>query len=219
MNSFIVTVEEIILSQARGYYKIQPLLDKFRKRLIPNSVYKSQKKLNLGSSVSSIPGYLNVDALEERNPDIVCDIRKLKFAKDNEYDLVRASHVLEHFSLEEIPAILSEWHRVIKTGGYFVVCVPNYIALSWRAILNPSGFNLDQKTYQNGWINGLYALDLPPEYRHKIVFTYQSLSKLLNENGFKVIGKQHFRVEEPYTLGITDNSCNNLSLNVVAQKI
>lgn len=219
MNSFITTVEEIIFSQARGYYKIQPLLNKFRRPLIPNSIYKSQKKLNLGSSVSSIPGYLNVDALEERNPDIVCDIRELKFAEDNIYDLVRASHVLEHFSLEEIPAILSEWRRVIKVGGYFVVCVPNYLALSWRAILNPSGFNLDQKTYQNGWINGLYALDLPPEYRHKIVFTYQSLSKVLNENGFKVIGKQHFRVEEPYTLGITDNSCNNLSLNVVAQKI
>jgi predicted SAM-dependent methyltransferase len=219
MNSFASAVEEIIFSQVRGYYRIQPFLDRFRKQLIPNPIYKSPKKMNLGSSVSSIPGYLNIDALKERNPDIVCDIRKLKFAEDDEYDLVRASHVLEHFCVEEIPALLSEWRRVIKPGGYFVVCVPNYIALSWRAILKPSGFNLDQKTYQNGWINGLYALDLPPEYRHKIVFTYRSLSKLLNENGFEVIGKLHFRMEEPFTLGISDNSCDNLSLNVVARKL
>lgn len=218
MNSFVITLEEIICSRVRGYYRIQPLLDKFRKQLIPNSIYQSPKKLNLGSSISLIPGYLNIDALEERNPDIVCDIRDLKFAKDNEYDLVRASHVLEHFSLEEIPAVLSEWRRVIKSDGYLVICTPDYIALSWRAILKPSGFHLDKKTYQNGWINGLYALDLPPEFRHKIVFTYQSLTKLLNENGFKVIGKQHYRVEQPFTLGILDNSCDNLSLNIVARK-
>ena len=219
MSVFMKALEALYFSRVRGYYRIQPFIDRFRKQIVPNSIYKSPKKLNLGSSYRLLPSYINVDVLEERNPDIVCDIRKLKFSPDNEYDLVRASHVIEHFALEELPDVLAEWRRVLKVGGCLVACVPDYLALSWRAILKPSGFNLDEKTYRNGWINGLFALDLPPEFRHKIVFTFDSLAGLLTDSGFKVLGKQHYRVEHPFTLGITDNSCSLFSLNVVAQKI
>jgi SAM-dependent methyltransferase len=219
MSALISALEEVYMSRIRGYWRTRLFIDRLRKPIIPASIYESTKKLNLGSSCRPLPSYLNVDALADFNPDIVCDIRKLDFAIDNEYDLVRASHVLEHFAFEEIPNVLAEWRRVLKVGGYLVVCVPDYIALSWRAILKPSRFDFNDKAFDYGWLIGLYALNLPPEFRHQTVFTRKGLTGLLNKAGFKILGKQVFRVEHPFTLGIMDDSCNLLSLNVVAQKI
>lgn len=212
------SLSELYLIKIRGWYRMRLYLSKMRKPVIPNEIYKSKKKLNLGSSNKVIPAHINVDILDEFKPDIVCNVAKLDFATNNEYDLVRASHILEHFTLAECREALSEWRRVLRVGGYLVVCVPDFEALSWRTILKPSGFELDPETYKNGWINGLFALDLPPEFRHKIVFTYKSLCELLSSSGFKVVSKLNYLIEEPYTLGISDNSCTLFSLNVAAVK-
>ena len=219
MSDFWDVVRSLYIPRIRGIRRIQYALDGRGKQVIPDSVYASPKKLNLGSGRNPLPTYVNVDVLEERKPDIVSDITKLDFAADNEYDLVRASHVLEHFPLERIPDLVTEWRRVLRVGGYMVVCAPNYRALSWRAILSPSGFKLDESTYKNGWIYGLYALDLPPPYRHQIVFTAQSLTDLLNSLGLKVVGRLNYRKEHPLTLGIRDDSCTPFSINVAAVKI
>ncbi|MBJ6723691.1 class I SAM-dependent methyltransferase [Geomesophilobacter sediminis] len=216
MRGLMAAVEGVFLSKVRGYDRVQPLLNRFRRDVLPPEVARSAKKLNLGSSFRPIPTYVNVDVLEERHPDIVCDVRRLTFSGDDEWDLVRASHVLEHFPPGEVPEVFSEWTRVLKAGGYLVLCVPYFQAISWRVILDPSGWNLPA---QNGWINGLFALDLPPQFRHQTVFTYESLSKLLAGCGCKLVGKQHFRVAHPYSLGIEDDSCTPFSLNVVARKM
>jgi predicted SAM-dependent methyltransferase len=206
------------LSRVRGYYRLQAMLDRLRSSRVPSQVYASPKKLNLGSSDRLLPGYVNVDGLPERRPDVVCDVSRLTFAGDGEYDLLRASHILEHFAFEDVRNVLAEWHRVLKVGGYLVVCVPNQRALAWFAILRPARYNLDPETYRNGLISGIYALDLPPEYRHKMVFRYASLRRLLEECGFAKIRRYGFRKEHPYTLGIEDDSCSPLSLNVMALK-
>lgn len=218
MRDFLCTVDALYLSRVPGHYRVQPALDRFRRHVIPDAVYASPKKLNLGASFRRLPGYINVDVLAERQPDIVSDITTLDFAADNEFDLLRASHVLEHFPLERIPAVLAEWRRVLRSGGYFVVCVPDYRRLAWRTILKSSGLELDAATYRNGWINGVFALDLPPEYRHQIVFTRRSLMHLLEQTGFRIAGTLHYRKEHPFTLGITDNSCTPYSLNIAAIK-
>ncbi len=66
---------------------------------------------------------------EERNfcgealkVDIVAKGDALPF-KDNEWDFVISSHVLEHF-FDPIKAI-KEWLRVIKPGGYIFIIVPH----------------------------------------------------------------------------------------------
>ena len=211
-------ISALYLSKIRGYYRLQRFLDNVTVQLIPASVYASTKKLNLGSSNRPIPNYINVDVLEERNPDIVCDVSRLDFASSDEFDLVRASHILEHFYAEEAPRILAEWRRVLKTGGYLVLCVPNWQAIAWRTILRPSEYDLEEATDKPRWINGIFALDLPPEFRHKVIFTKRSLSKLLTESGFQVVGVLNYRKEHPFALGIEDDSCNAFSLNLVAVK-
>lgn len=209
----------LYLGRLNGWYWMQTHMSKLRRPIIPRKIYKYGKKLNLGSGKQLLPTYTNIDILEEFSPDIVCDVSKLTFASDNEYDLVRASHVLEHFTIDECKEILIEWRRVLTPNGYLIVCVPDFEVLSWRTILKPSGLNLDCETYKNGWINGIFALDLSPEYRHKIVFYFKSLNNLLSKSGFKVVGRLNYLREEPYILGIIDDSCSLFSLNVVAKKI
>jgi predicted SAM-dependent methyltransferase len=168
-----------------------------------------------------LPGCLNIDGDRHRKPDVVCDVAALSLP-DAEFGLVRASHILEHFTLGEAPAALAEWRRVLKAGGYLVVCCPD-IRLSWRALLGRRYFNPAAKRYRRDvhdvWVDGLFANDTLPAYRHKTVFTEARLRALLIAAGFRIVGRQAYEVEEPATLGILHDACSEYSINRVAQKV
>jgi SAM-dependent methyltransferase len=44
--------------------------------------------------------------------------------KDNSFDCVFASHVLEHFTIREVEALMKEIKRVLKKEGIFIVFTP-----------------------------------------------------------------------------------------------
>ncbi len=177
-------LEAKIFTHIKGYHLCNMIVRGLGRKVISNNIYKSAKKLNLGSSDRLLPNYVNVDARASVNPDIVCNSSKLEFSANNEFDLVRASHVLEHFEFDEMDSVLAEWRRVLRPGGYLVVCVPNFRAIAWSVILTPSAYSLEKNTYKRGGINGIFALDLPIELRHKCIFTYKTLKNLLNSSGF-----------------------------------
>jgi len=71
---------------------------------------------------------INVDCVkyffgQPTNADYICDATDLYFAKDNEFDFVCSSHVLEHLT-NPIKA-LEEWIRVVKKGGSIYCGVPD----------------------------------------------------------------------------------------------
>lgn len=219
MFNFISVFYDLYVATFPGGWRLRQWISCMAKPIVPKNIYASAKRLNLGSSNRLLPGYVNADLLPEHKPDVICSVDKLDFAQDGAYDLVRASHVLEHFTVADCKRVIEEWKRVIRPGGYLVVCCPDYIRLSWRAILCPQGFDSLSDRFMPGWMNGLYALDLPPALGHKSVFTERSLCHLLQNAGFRVLGRQRYQVEEPYILGIDDNSNNIYSVNLVAQKI
>lgn len=45
---------------------------------------------------------------------------------DNSVDVIRASHVLEHFSHRQVDDVLKEWVRVLKPGGVLRIAVPDF---------------------------------------------------------------------------------------------
>lgn len=212
-------MSELYLARLPGWYRVSKLINSLRQSTVPKSVYASKHKLNLGSGDRPLSSYVNVDALAKFNPDVVCEVSQLTFAQDNKYDLLRASHILEHFEYPGCRQVLAEWRRVIRPGGYLIVCVPDFTALSWRTVLKPSGLDLNETAYKNGWINGLFALDLPPQFRHKTVFTQRSLVRLLSESGFHVVGRLNPFMDEPYVFGIDDDSGTRFSLNLAAIKV
>ena len=67
----------------------------------------------------------------------------LPFA-DESQDTVYASHVYEHVT--DWKTALQEWHRVLKVGGYMIICVPHVWLYEKKPDL-PSRYNRDHKRF------------------------------------------------------------------------
>lgn len=87
--------------------------------------------------------------------------------KENHFDVVRFNHVLEHLS-NPIAAIRKS-HQILKKNGLLLISVPNRDSLS-RII------------FGKHW----RGFEIPRHYYH---FSYSSLKKILEQNGFKIIRK------------------------------
>jgi len=85
--------------------------------------------LHLGCGPIDVPEYTNIDAQPFPHVHYVHDVYPLEMIESNSVDLVYASHVLEHFPLNELPLILKEWRRVLKKGGTLRLGVPNFEVL------------------------------------------------------------------------------------------
>ena len=72
-----------------------------------------------------LDGYqeIRLDIDPKHNPDIVASI--LDLGDIGEFDAVFGSHVLEHLAPHEVRRAISEFHRVLKSGGILVMIVPN----------------------------------------------------------------------------------------------
>lgn len=66
---------------------------------------------------------------------------------DESQDYVFASHVLEH--IEDSQSAVEEWFRVLRPGGYLVICVPHQY-LYEKKELTPSMYNEDHKEFYTG---------------------------------------------------------------------
>lgn len=72
------------------------------------------------------------------------DATKLAGVPDAVYDFVYAGHVLEH--LDDPTTALGSWWRVLKPGGFLIVCVPHRDLYEKRTRL-PSRWNTDHKRF------------------------------------------------------------------------
>ncbi len=101
---------------------------------------------------------------------------------DESQDAVFASHTLEH--IVDWKAVLADWYRVLKIGGYLVIAVPHQFLYERKANL-PSRFNGDHKRFYTpagllaqveaalpvaGWrlrslrdVDDGFSYDVPPE--------------------------------------------------------
>lgn len=139
-----------------------------------------QKKilLNLGCGSEILSGYTNIDAREECNPDLVCDIRKLPY-DDSSVDKILASDILEHTGRLETIDVLKEWARVLKPGGILIIKIPNIDTIIdvYKAKKIPFD-ELVRKLYGGQQYNGNY---------HYTGFNPENITQLLTSVGFKII--------------------------------
>jgi predicted SAM-dependent methyltransferase len=69
---------------------------------------------------------VHIDAIAFDHVDHVASIDNLSFIPSNSVDLIYHCHVLEHFKRREVPAVLSEWMRVLTPGGTLRTAVPDF---------------------------------------------------------------------------------------------
>lgn len=69
------------------------------------------------------------------------DAQTLAGIAENSFDFVYSSHCLEH--MRDVAEALKNWTRVLKSGGYLYVVVPDYIL--YEKLMWPSLYNTDHK--------------------------------------------------------------------------
>ena len=80
-------------------------------------------RLNLGCGFQQVAGFIGVDFDPNVEPDIVSPIDDLPWCESDSVDMIFASHILEHLTMDESKVALKEWLRVLKPGGWLDVIV------------------------------------------------------------------------------------------------
>lgn len=135
------------------------------------------KKLHIGCGKNYIPGWVNLDMFSSVKADIYADITALPFDRGT-FDLIYASHVLEHVQRNAVIATLSHWRDLLKEGGVLRIAVPNFKAVCRR--YNETG-RLDEL------IGLLYGGQNHPKNNHFITFDAETLRRDLVKAGFSEI--------------------------------
>ena len=87
-----------------------------------------KRKLHIGPGTVYIPGWINVDVFSNVKADIYSSALALPY-KGESFDLIYASHVLEHFPRYFILSALGHWRALLKSGGILRLSVPNFEAI------------------------------------------------------------------------------------------
>ncbi len=83
------------------------------------------KKLNFGCGDEILKGFVNVDNVPLKGVDVVHDFNKFPYPfKNNEFDFIFTSHVLEH--LDDLQKVLIELKRISKPGARISIRVPHF---------------------------------------------------------------------------------------------
>ena len=80
------------------------------------SLDQLSKRVEIGGGLKPQPGYLQMDVKKYPWVDIVGNVFHMPF--DNELEEIYGHWVLEHFAYRDIPDLLKDWHRALKSGGF-----------------------------------------------------------------------------------------------------
>jgi len=162
-------------------------------------------RLNIGGGDQSIFGWFNIDRKNgyEAYP-LPKEITFADYSTDRPYektfdlsdgsvDEIRASHVLEHFPISDIPKVIAEWVRVLRPGGTIKIAVPDFakaIELS----------EIDHK-----WDRYIMGGQTDENDFHHAIFTEQKLMKLMEDAGLTHLKKWESDFQDCASLPVSLN--------------
>ena len=153
----------LILKQVRRSFLLIYKMIKLKIYLIFNI-----KRLNiiLGAGNTKFKNWISTDYPVV---DITDSLTLANYFEPSSIDALLAEHVWEHLSEQDAFIGITNCFRLLKSGGYFRIAVPD-------------GFHCDQEYIDNVRPGGKGA----GADDHKILYNYKILSKLLLKVGFKV---------------------------------
>jgi ubiquinone/menaquinone biosynthesis C-methylase UbiE len=133
---------------------------------------------------------IRVDIDPKTKPDIIADITDLNNIRDECVDAVFSSHTLEHIYTCQVPMALAEFYRVIKPGGYVAFYLPDMAKVAQQVLdgkLDDILYTCDAGPIRTvdiifGMEGAIYEC---PPMMHKTAFTPATITKKLEEAGFK----------------------------------
>lgn len=130
--------------------------------------------LDIGCGESKREDAIGVDFRKTSSVDVVADAHQLPFI-DESFDHVYSSHLIEHFSHQEVKSVLTEWVRCLKKKRILEIRCPDLRARAFLLFLNPS--------WQN--VRNIYGAQNHAGNNHKCGFSFGLLKNLLESCGIE----------------------------------
>lgn len=143
-------------------------------------------KLHIGCGKVYLHGWINVDLFSNTAADLCCDITRIPYPEQS-FDLIYASHVLEHVHRHMVIATLQHWRSLLKEGGILRLAVPDFAACVAR-------YNQTENLPE--LMGLLYGGQTYTKNSHTVIFDEQTLSAALIKVGFSSIGVWDWRKTE-----------------------
>ena len=153
-------------------------------------------KLHLGCGKKKLPGYVNVDILENSAADVHADLRKLPYEASS-VDMIYSCAAIEHFGRNEWIPLLSYWGSLLKSGGMLRLSTADFDACVEQ-------YKHDKNLQQ---LLGLLIGGQKDDYDwHGMIFNFDMLKAGLEEAGFKDVRRYDWRETDIGKAGIDDYS-------------
>lgn len=110
---------------------------------------KKERLLEIGPGNLRLPGFETVNIIWGRNVDYVCDASKKMPFNSGTFDLIYASHMLEHVAWYQVSAVINEWIRILKPGGSVEIWVPNGLLIAESFVKAELG--IENNIDKDGW--------------------------------------------------------------------
>lgn len=114
------------------------------------NVYHKHRQLEIGPGKNRIPGFETLNIVNGDQVDYICDASKPLPFSNNTFDLIYASHILEHTVWYQTNLVLREWVRVLKPGGTLEVWVPDGLKIC-QAFVDAELYSIDYYIKLDGW--------------------------------------------------------------------
>jgi len=130
--------------------------------------------LDIGCGESAKKGDIGLDFRKTSSVDVVADAHILPF-KNECFDHVYSSHLIEHFGHREVINVLVEWVRVLKRNGIIEIRCPDLRARALLFFLNPSWQNVKDIYGEQDYVGN----------QHRCGFSFGLLKHLLESCGIR----------------------------------
>lgn len=148
-------------------------------------------RLHVGCGDNELAGWLNTELYPRGNQVYLDATRRFPF-EDAVFRFVYAEHMIEHISLRDAGAMLSECFRVMAPGGVIRIVTPDLMALKrlLDAPLTPTldaylRYSLDAYKIHAPAADGVYVFNhFMRAWGHQFIHAESSLRRLLVAAGF-----------------------------------
>lgn len=141
------------------------------------------KKIHLGCGDNIMPGWINVDMLDDPNI-LKFDLRNKMPFEDNSIDFFFCEHFFEHLSREEGLKLLKDIYRCLKPGGVSRIVVPDLEMLLKNYINNNITAYHKLNLYFRNRCEMVNVGTFVNTWGHKYMYDTEELLQIHKEAGF-----------------------------------